>query len=242
MGLPRYNVASYLTLSYYRNRPSRTPLPARPELDRPWLRPHNRVPLSRGKFVNCSRTRLGRTARSAGSMLRTRLRFENCASSPRTRLDAFSPRGLSFSRYHPLGAHLPARYNPPYPLGRFYLARSVKRLLQVGQNWKVELRISFRSFRVIRLARARFLHTIYRLSPFPVLPRIHQARFDPGKSRRVREIIKRECIFAARKERLLITVPDSHISFLFFFFFEALSSGVYLRRSVWRLQMTRGAL
>lgn len=82
----------------------------------------------------------------------------------------------------------------PPTLGRFYLARSVKRLLQVGQNWKVELRISFRSFRVIQPARVRArafsAHDLSTFS-FPVLSRIHQARFDPRESHSVREIIKR---------------------------------------------------
>jgi len=127
--------------------------------------------------------------------------------------DRASPRGDYFPRFsfaipspeyiHPSTSYPGGTFLPIYLLSRFYLAGSVKRLLQVGQNWKVELRISFRSFRVIQLAmvraRACSLHTIYRLSSFPGLLRIHQVRFDPKESRRAREIIKRMYFCCGRK-------------------------------------------
>lgn len=104
-------------------------------------------------------------------------RFDLKIALPRhVRLDdRASPRGdssLGFSFAIPSPGCTPFRsyqvepsYLPTYPV--VSISQDLKRLLQVGQNWKVELRISFRSFRVIQLARvrARVLYTRFIDSP-----------------------------------------------------------------------------
>lgn len=138
----------------------------------------------------CSRTRLERWE----TQDRCCTRFDLKIALPRHVRpdDRASPRGdfsLGFSfaipspEYTPFHSHQVETFLPTYSLGRFYLAGSVKRLLQVGQNWKVELRISFRSFRVIQLVRMRArvfsTHDLSTFLAFPVLLGIHQSDSIP---------------------------------------------------------------
>lgn len=128
------------------------------------------------------------------------------------------------SRYHSPGAHLillagrnlliylPTylpTYVPNYLPGRFYLAESVKKLLQVGQNWKMELQISFRSLQTIWVGESSLSFSLFlslRLSVFFFLFCREFIEFDLIREKMTQNNKKRECSPLLRKTELLIIV------------------------------------
>jgi len=126
MGLPRYNVASYLTLSYYRNQPSHSASPRTSEA-RPSV-----ASTGSSHGVNSSTGVLSDGEKRRIDVMHA-VRSENYASSPRiTPRRSCLSRAIPFSafpsRYHPLSAHLfaPIRWNlPTYLPIRSFLSRRI---------------------------------------------------------------------------------------------------------------------